>query len=266
MNKKTQPINVKQPTEKFNWGWSSDIVSEFIYSLERKPLTNINGKKLILHQNALNKAVIYYAVTQKTQGSMEIMGWLAGKITDKRIEVHDAYIGNCNSTGTYTELDVKETIKLKKHAKKHGLVLLGQWHCHPGFSTSPSGTDSDSLNTMQRFGIKNPISLIVNDRDFWIGTIENEHTRRVEFVIPPKFDNKINLHLGFINGEYSYIQEPLVDEVITVTGGYVGIVSGFVEIIDWGFDLLDRMANYCVGNKPEDKNVTRKKILKTNKN
>lgn len=159
-------------------------------------------RKIILHQNAFLKAMIYYAVTIKTQGDIEIMGWLAGKRKGKQIEIIDAYIGDCNSSCAYTEMDPIETIKAKNKAKEKGLSLVGQWHSHPGMSTSPSGVDNDFMNTIERFGMKEPVQLIVNSSEFSLTMFKNGKRKKVEFIIPPKTDNNIDINLGYINGEY----------------------------------------------------------------
>jgi proteasome lid subunit RPN8/RPN11 len=228
-------INVEPRKEK-KFEWISDITNNFMTYLEWPPLENLNGKKVVLYHNALNKAIIYYAVTQKVQGDVEIMGWLAGRVNENSIEIVDAYIGNCMSSIGHTELDATETIRLKKQAKKEGLVLLGQWHSHPSFSTHPSSTDADALNTMKMFGIKHPISLIVNSTDFWLGTIYKNHTRKVKFIIPSKRSNKIGLKLDFINGEYTYQPEPIFwdNNIPQEHIGFVGWLDIIVNnILDW---------------------------------
>lgn len=167
----------------------------------------IKDKNAVLNNDVLVKSLVYYATTQKIQGTMEIMGWLAGRINGNTIEIVDCYVGNCNSSTYFTELDPLETVKMKNLAKQNGLVLVGQWHCHPGISTNPSSEDHDTLNTLKKFGIQNPAMLIVNDKDFWLGTIDSRNKlRQLEFIIPAKSNNTdLDLNIAYINGEY---QEP----------------------------------------------------------
>lgn len=159
-------------------------------------------KEVILHQNALTKALIYYSVTQKTQGDKEIMGWLAGKKDNGNIEIVDAYIGNCNSSTCFIEMELGETTKMKKMAKERGLELVGNWHSHPGMSTSPSAEDDDYMRNIEKFGMKSPVQLIVNSDNFSLTVMNNLKRRKVDFIIPPKIDNHIGLNLGYMNGEY----------------------------------------------------------------
>jgi proteasome lid subunit RPN8/RPN11 len=160
-------------------------------------------KRVVLGQNALIKATVYCAVTKKTHGNKEIMGWLAGKYDRDTIEIVDAYIGNCKSSTGYTELDPLETIKMNKMAKERGLKLVGQWHFHPCFSSCPSGIDDDFMRNIEKFGIKTPVQLIINLDDFSLTMMEKGHRKKVEFIVPPKIDNHLNINLGYINGEYT---------------------------------------------------------------
>ena len=113
----------------------SKIKDRFKYDI--KKMETVVGKyditsNVILHQDAIYKAYCYYAITQKVQGNKEIMGWLAGKINKNKIEIVDAYVGDCNSSAGYTELDPRETVKMMNMARERGLQLVGQWHCLPG--------------------------------------------------------------------------------------------------------------------------------------
>ena len=195
---------------------------------------NIN-KKVILSQNALLKAIIYYGVIIKTQGNMEIMGWLVGKQKNGIIEIVDSYIGNCKSTSSYTELDPLETIRLNKLAKKRGLIIVGQWHTHPGFATSPSYIDDDFMRNLEKFGVKTPVQLIVNNDDFNLSMMVKGKRKKVDFIIPPKIDTKMDINLGYINGEYDYRSEYQDDSIGVPTpyghdysGGWVGNSDLFV--------------------------------------
>lgn len=113
----------------------SNIKDRFKYDIKKMEMIagryDVNAN-VILHQDAIMKAYCYFAVTQKVQGRKEIMGWLAGKVDKNKIEIVDTYIGDCNSSSAYTELDPKETVKMMNIAKERGLQLIGQWHCLPG--------------------------------------------------------------------------------------------------------------------------------------
>ena len=184
--------------------------------------TDINNK-VILNFDALVKATTYYGVTIKTQGSKEIMGWLVGNREGKNIEVVDAWIGDCKSSSTYTQLDAAETVRMKKLARAKGLSLVGQWHIHPNMSTNPSSEDKNTMVTLEKWGMKNPIMMIVNSNNFWFGTIEKGHMKRVDFIVPPKTDNNLDITLGYINGEY---RSSMFD--VCQSGYPVGAV-GFME-------------------------------------
>ncbi len=158
---------------------------------------------VILHQDAIMKAYCYYAITQKVQGRKEIMGWLAGKINKDKIEIVDAYVGDCKSSSVYTNLDPRHTVRMMNMAKENGLQLVGQWHCHPGMSVHPSPEDTDTMRTLKAFGMKKPIMIIVNSNKFWLGTINNNFMQKVDFVIPAKTDNEFSINLGYINGEHT---------------------------------------------------------------
>ena len=188
-------------------------------------------KPVILHQNALMKAVIYSGITLKTQGYKEIMGWLAGKRANGTIEIVDAYIGDCKSSSGYTEMNPLETIKLKKMAKERGLELVGQFHLHPAFSTTPSGIDDDFMRNIEKFGIKTPVQLIVNMTDFNLSIMEKGKRKKADFIIPPKTDNGLHINLGYINGEYNDFATTILsgdfnnyfgENQVVVFCGYIG--------------------------------------------
>ena len=191
--------------EKKEKGIIERIKDRFKYDI-KKMETLASGydidSSVILNFDALVKAFVYYAVTQKTQGNKEIMGWLAGKREGNSVEIVDAYVGNCRSSSAYTQLDAEETVRMKKLARERGLVLCGQYHSHPGMSTEPSGEDTDTMKTLEKWGMEKPIMLIVNSTDFYLGTIINGSMKKVNFVMPPKTDNNLDINLGYINGEY----------------------------------------------------------------
>lgn len=157
-------------------------------------------KPVILQQKALIKATTYCGITKRTQGNIEIMGWLAGKYNKNgSIEVVDAYVGDCKSASAYTELNPLETIKLSKLAKENGLKLIGQWHFHPGMSTYPSGVDDDFMENLEKFGVKNPVQLILNMTDFNLSIMKKGKRKTAEFIIPPKTDCNLDINLGYVN-------------------------------------------------------------------
>ena len=231
----------------------SKIKDRFKYDI--KKMETIVGKydinsNVILHQDAIMKAYCYYAITQKTQGNKEIMGWLAGKIDKNKIEIVDAYVGDCTSSSGYTELDPRETVKMMNMARERGLQLVGQWHTHPGMSVHPSFEDKDTMQTLSKTGIEKPIMIIVNSDEFWLGTIQNNFMKKVDFVIPPKTDNKFSINLGYINGEYTY---PIYDTVNDMLYGDTGLVAFYGMIGNFfllGIDTilpflnLDRWVDY----------------------
>ena len=174
---------------------------------------------IILSQNALIKSISYSAINMSKHGSKEIMGYLAGKHYDDKIEIVDAYIGNCKSSGAYTEIDCMEKIRLIKLAHKRGLVIVGQWHLHPNMGVHPSGTDDEFMINLERMGMKSPVQLITNLQEFSLTIMENERRKKAEFIIPPKTDNKLDLEFGTINDDYvaplfnnTYYQNDVYDE------------------------------------------------------
>ncbi len=211
----------------------SKIKDRFKYDI--KKMETVVGKyditsNVILHQDAIYKAYCYYAITQKVQGNKEIMGWLAGKINKNKIEIVDAYVGDCNSSAGYTELDPRETVKMMNMARERGLQLVGQWHCHIGIGVHPSPEDKDTMQTLIAFGMKKPIMIIVNSDEFWLGTIQNNFMKKVDFVIPAKTDNKFSINLGYINGEYNYPPYNIVNNMYLDETGLVafyGMVGNF---------------------------------------
>ena len=200
------PIGVKVNDEKENPpSFIENFKNKHKYKIKKMEILagRYNIKKpVILHNDAILKAVIYSAVVKKTQGNIEIMGWLIGTQKDDTINIIDAYVGDCRSNSGYTELDVLETIRIKKAAKERGMIIVGQWHFHPSFSTTPSGIDDDFMFNIERMGIKTPVQLIVNMEDFSLTIMENGIRRKADFMIPPKTDNKLDIKLDFINGEY----------------------------------------------------------------
>ena len=201
--------------------------------------------EVILNQNALTKALVYYATVQKTIGSVEVMGWLAGTKENGKIDIVNAYIGNCESSSAYTELDPTETIKMRDKAQSEGLVLVGQWHCHPGFSTSPSGIDDDFMSNIEKFGMKDSVQLIVNSKDFNLSIWSNGKRRKVDFIIPPKVDTKIGLNLGYIVGEYTpKISDVMFGDGVNMTdnwcvGDFYAYVGNYAFLfVGWWFPFL----------------------------
>jgi len=159
-------------------------------------------KPVILQQKALIKAITYCGITKRTQGNIEIMGWLAGKYNKNgSVEIIDAYVGDCKSASAYTELDPLETIKLSKLAKENDLKLIGQWHFHPEMSTRPSGIDDDFMENLEKFGVKTPVQLILNMTDFNLSIISKGKRKDADFIIPPKTDCNLDINLAYINKE-----------------------------------------------------------------
>jgi proteasome lid subunit RPN8/RPN11 len=198
-------LKAKEPEPLKPLSFMKKFRNRFKYDI--KKMETIAGKynlknHIVLTQNALMKAVIYCAVTLKTQGHTEIMGFLAGKYEEGKIIIVDSYIGDCKSSAAYTELDPLETIKMVKKAKSEGLKIVGQWHFHPGMSTTPSPTDHDFMYNLERMGVKTPVQLICNMDDFNLSIMENGARRKAEFYIPPKLDNDLRINLGYINGEH----------------------------------------------------------------
>lgn len=175
------------------------IITNFIdYYYEHTPFRKSKYVIMLSHK-AYTKSLIYYGVAQY-RTDKEVMGWLVGTRNGTQINVVDAYIGECYSESAYTEIDPTTTIKVKKQAKKEGLEIVGQWHCHPRMATFPSPTDIDSMITLDRFGIHNPVTMIVNDNEFYIGVLEGTHLYDAPFYIPAKTDKRTGLDLQpFIN-------------------------------------------------------------------
>jgi len=173
-----------------------------------------NTLKIVMEQNVMIKSLTYYSIIQLRYGSMEVMGWLYGKRIDNMFYITDVNIGNCESSSGYTELDPMETVKANKEAKERGLELIGQWHCHPSFDTTPSSIDNNTLKRLRKFGIKVPIMLIVNSDNFWLGSIDKLGLcRKIPFVINSKNDNKVGLRLDNLKLDYRAEPEisPFVD-------------------------------------------------------
>lgn len=161
-------------------------------------------KEVVLSQKALIKANIYCGIVEKTQGSIEVMGLLAGKWEGDILHIDDAYIGDCHSSHAYTEMPPTEIIKLNKLAKANNLNIVGQWHYHPQMSPHPSGTDDDFMHNLEKFKVRTPVQLITNLEDFTLTMMVNGRRKNVDFVVPPKIDTKLGLELGFVNHEGWY--------------------------------------------------------------
>lgn len=177
-------------------------IMDYYFNIFPKKKSTFN---VVLNNDALIKSLVYYSVAQFKE-NREVMGWLLGHKKDKTIVVCNTLVGECYSSSAYTETDPRNTIQVAKQAKKEGLEIVGQWHCHPGMSTHPSHTDVESMRTLDKFGVKNPISLIVNDENFYIGVYEFNDLIPINFTIPSKSDNKTELNITpFINREmYNY--------------------------------------------------------------
>jgi len=197
-------------------------------------------KPVILQQKALIKAITYCGITKRTQGNIEIMGWLAGKYNKNgSVEIIDAYVGDCKSASAYTELDPLETIKLSKLAKENDLKLIGQWHFHPEMSTYPSGIDDDFMENLEKFGVKTPVQLILNMTDFNLSIMKKGKRKSVEFIIPPKTDCNLDINLGYVNKkkktffennddfeESTFEEFGLSEEIGNFIGNFIGDITG----------------------------------------
>lgn len=176
--------------------------------------------EVILSHKALTKANVYCGIVQKTQGSIEVMGLLVGNWNNDILTIEDAYIGNCHSSHTYTEMEPTEIIKLNKLAKANGLSVVGQWHYHPQMATNPSGTDDDFMINLERFKVRTPVQLITNLNDFTLTMMVNGRRKNVDFIIPPANDTYLGIDIGFINNEGSIAQRRTISAYDPYTGHY----------------------------------------------
>ena len=256
-------IKVKQPKENL----FKKIKMAILRTPKHKSIDKPKDCQLILHQNALTKALVYYLTTQQIHGDMEIMGWLMGKRHNDYIEIIDIHVGNCESTSMYTELDGLETIKAKKIAQKKGLDLLGNWHCHTFISSSPSMVDLSAMETLAKFGLKNPLMLIVTKKDFWLGTLYKGIMRKVKFEIPRKTDCELNLDdLTFVENQ---LKPFMIDDVMVkndspgIIGDCIDAYGEFLNDIRFTYDYLKYHIKKLVNGREIN---GKEKILETNQN
>ncbi len=134
-------------------------------------------------------------VSSKTDGK-EMMGFIIGKrILDERgkikqLIIEDVIFTGCMSEHSATEMDAIQMKNANKQARLRGLKTLGWVHSHPGFSVSPSGVDTTTNKSWESFMV-DPLMLIVNERDFYVGTTRRGWAKSLSFVIREKRDTKI---------------------------------------------------------------------------
>lgn len=152
---------------------------------------------VVLSQRALMKSMIYSAVVMRENKGKEVMGILVGYRKPGRIVIWDAWIGDCLSEHAETEIDPVALVKIIEKAKKRNLSVLGWFHSHPHFSSSPSGVDTATNHQWEKL-IKDPIMLILTLKEFYVGTTIKGWSKKLDFVIPPTKSNKIDLELDFL--------------------------------------------------------------------
>lgn len=219
---------------------------------------------VVLFPEALLKATVYCAITRKLQGRLEIMGLLVGRRHEKSIEVVDAYVGDCQSTSVYTELDPLATIKMRSRAQKAGLVIVGQWHYHPDMATNPSSIDDEFLRTFERMGVPTPVQLISNLKDFNLSIMEGGVRRKAVFVIPEKHDTLLAIDLDFANDQQPanfFFSDPWVEHTPAqppdmIAGGIGWIAKYVTKVTDWVTGMFQKKNVVC-GKAPEERDGRR---------
>ena len=202
-----QPIKAEEKKAKKNFLGKlyRDVKIRFggqIKEVEKVVGRYAKDKKVVLKQNALIKALVYYALIDREQKGKEVMGLLVGKRENGTATVEDAYICDQHVSGCNAEIDYVKFAELIKKAKQNNVTTLGWWHSHPFGCTNPSGEDTHTNSVWEKMGIKEPIMLIVCDRNFWLGTTVNGHAKKLEFEIPAKTDDYLDLNIGYATGNY----------------------------------------------------------------
>ena len=197
-----------------NKTWLGNLMNRYHYPTKKMEVMmgkyNID-KYVVLNQKVLTKALVYMSLVIKENDGAEIMGMIVGKKENGKIILEDAWIGDCMSTSGSTEISWEERIKLQKRARKEGVQILGWWHSHPSFSSSPSPVDTRT-NLAWEQSIEEPMMLIVSPHEFTLCTTKKGFVKKVDFIIPPSMDNKIDLNLAYLNKKPSETDEHIIYE------------------------------------------------------
>lgn len=161
----------------------------------------------MLKLKCLVKSLTYASIVKIQHDNRESIGILLGKKHNGQTVVEDVFVDTFLAEWGHTKADapgfariMKKCMEIRK--KYPSKQILGWMHSHPGMSTSPSPQDLETNliweKYMKKDGIQ-PIMMIVNDKEFWIGTTVDGKETPLYCVIMPDASRKIDLNLEAFN-------------------------------------------------------------------
>lgn len=167
-------------------------ISPYAYPVEHyvsvKPVSK--NLRVVIDPAVLIKGYAMMALVNHRTGGKEMMGFIIGTSENNVIIAEDVIFTGCQSEYASTEMNAAQMLTASKEAKERGFKTLGWIHSHPSFPTTPSSTDTTTCYSWEDF-IKNPLMIIINGTDFYVGTTRKGHERELPFTIRAKTDTHI---------------------------------------------------------------------------
>jgi proteasome lid subunit RPN8/RPN11 len=204
--------------------------------------------KVRVKNKALIKALTYASIVKLQYENREAMGILIGKKEGNTVVIEDVHVDSFIAEYSHTKTEAPSIAKIMKQSmdikkKFPEKQIIGWVHSHPSFSIQPSTWDLETNAIWEKYMAKDnirPIMMIVNDKEFWIGTTINGRKVPLDSLLLPDSSSKIDLNLS------SFTVLIPKKEVTSIYPGIMGPDGAPIYIDLWGPEARKEMVEEVI--------------------